>query len=176
MDHIAYLCTDIRDEFVVKISEHYQLWYFGHGNRMPEEKQAERRYGRHTQYLKRGTGRLRLTRLLEMRRVTLREAGSNVADINEYYIETVPRNDDDFSQLIEEYEAKAASLNMSFKFEEIEKIQNECVRLIHGIRRGKGTSHKLVQTNWLNMKDRRVNVVFFSFVKYLNRKKKVIIV
>nr|CAI5821877.1 unnamed protein product [Callosobruchus analis] len=38
----------------------------------------------------------------------------------------------------------------------IQKVQNACLRLIHGIRRGKSTSHKLVQTNWLNMKDRRV--------------------
>nr|CAI5863907.1 unnamed protein product [Callosobruchus analis] len=47
---------------------------------------------------------------------------SNVADINEYYIKTVPRNDDDFSQLIEEYEAKAASLKMSVKFEKTDEI------------------------------------------------------
>nr|CAI5852127.1 unnamed protein product [Callosobruchus analis] len=47
---------------------------------------------------------------------------SNVADINEYYIKTVPRNDDDFSQLMEEYEAKAASLKRSFNFEETDEI------------------------------------------------------
>nr|CAH7745569.1 unnamed protein product [Callosobruchus chinensis] len=40
--------------------------------------------------------------------------------------------------------------------ERIQKVQNACLRFIHGIRRGKSTSHKLVQTNCLNMKDRRV--------------------
>nr|CAH7723194.1 unnamed protein product [Callosobruchus chinensis] len=37
----------------------------------------------------------------------------------------------------------------------IQKVQNSCLRLIHGTRRGNGISHKLVETNWLNMRNRR---------------------
>nr|CAI5865275.1 unnamed protein product [Callosobruchus analis] len=37
----------------------------------------------------------------------------------------------------------------------IQKVQNSCLRLIYGIRRGHHISHKLKETNWLSMANRR---------------------
>nr|CAI5833419.1 unnamed protein product [Callosobruchus analis]CAI5834750.1 unnamed protein product [Callosobruchus analis]CAI5835567.1 unnamed protein product [Callosobruchus analis]CAI5840243.1 unnamed protein product [Callosobruchus analis] len=40
--------------------------------------------------------------------------------------------------------------------QKIQKVQNSCLRLIYGIRRGKGVSHKLSEIGWLNMHHRRL--------------------
>lgn len=37
----------------------------------------------------------------------------------------------------------------------IQRVQNSCLRLIHGIRKYEAISHKLKETNWINMKQRR---------------------
>ena len=39
----------------------------------------------------------------------------------------------------------------------VQKLQNSCLRLIYGIRRNQRISHKLKETNWLNMKNRRLH-------------------
>ena len=47
------------------------------------------------------------------------------------------------------------SLNYLYKHK-IQKVQNFCLRLIYGIRRGQRVSHKLKDVGWLNMYNRRL--------------------
>nr|CAI5833244.1 unnamed protein product [Callosobruchus analis] len=79
----------IREEFqvvpVLKLIEQSQLRWFGHVNRLHEERQVKKVWQAHT-VPKRGKGRSRLTwndgigRLLEARRITTQEARGLIQD------------------------------------------------------------------------------------------------
>lgn len=51
----------------------------------------------------------------------------------------------------------------------VQKVQNACLRYIHGIRKFDHISHKLKDNGWLNMKNRRSYRVWRSITKYLPR-------
>lgn len=69
------------------------------------------------------------------------------------------------------------SLNYLYK-QKIQKVQNFCLRLIYGIRRGQRISHKLKDVGWLNMYNRRLlhaanlyhKIVTFKSPPYLYKK------
>lgn len=52
----------------------------------------------------------------------------------------------------------------------IQKVQNSCLRLIFGIKRGKRITHKLKDIGWLNMYDRRKLHMSCFFYKILKQK------
>lgn len=47
-------------------------------------------------------------------------------------------------------------LNVLYK-RKVQKLQNSCLRFIYGIRKNKNISHKLKETKWLNMQNRRLH-------------------
>lgn len=56
----------------------------------------------------------------------------------------------------------------NYDIRRIQKVQNSCIRLIYGIRRRQRISHKLKDSSWLNMYNRRrlhMACLFFKIIK-----------